>query len=60
MTSYITCSHEGCDEKVANHHWGKVKAVGWFFGRMDDKSYCPKHLPDWVATWRLKQQERNK
>lgn len=50
--SVITCSHEGCDEQVANHKWAKVKS-DWFF-QMTGQAWCPAHHPEWVAEWRSK------
>lgn len=47
----LRCSIEGCPASVADHYWGKVKAIGWFFMR-DGTAYCPEHLPEWLAEWR--------
>lgn len=53
-TAYVHCVGPDCTEKVADHRWGKTKAVGWFFSREDDKAYCPAHVPEWVEAWRKK------
>lgn len=50
-TTYTTCAAEGCTNKYANHRWGKTKADDWFHQK-DGTSWCPNHIPDWVAGWR--------
>lgn len=49
--SYIKC--EECEEKIPNNKWGHIKADDWFFQK-DGKSYCPRHIPEWVPEWRKK------
>lgn len=48
---YVTCAEEGCDEKIKNHAWGKIKASEWF-QQQDGTVWCPKHIPEWVEEWR--------
>lgn len=47
----IECAEPGCTESIRDHSWGKIKATGWFF-QQDGTAWCPKHVPDWVASWR--------
>lgn len=56
-TTYKTCAADGCDSNYPDHKWGATKAHedGWFLQRNGD-SWCPKHVPDWVAGWRAKQE----
>lgn len=53
----ITCQH--CDAQCKGHKWGKIKAGdgGWFFMN-DGRAYCPRHVPEWVATWRARRDAR--
>lgn len=53
---FIRC--EGCDAKLENHYWGKVKAEDWFFTRAGE-AYCPNHVPEWVAGWRERKKKRS-
>lgn len=56
----LKCSEEGCEETAGNNKWGKIKAVGWFFSKQDDRmAYCPEHLPEWVSSWRASQKGIN-
>jgi len=50
---HVRCDHPGCEAKIKNHAWGKIRAEGWFFQR-NGKAYCPDHLPEWVDKWRGK------
>lgn len=49
---FVQCDHQGCQQQVANHRWGKIKAEHWFFGRDNHQAFCPEHLPEWVVPWR--------
>lgn len=49
----IQCDGLRCSATIKNHYWGKVKAEDWFHGR-NGESFCPKHIPEWVAAWRAK------
>jgi hypothetical protein len=53
--SDVVCSDPTCDESHKDHRWGKIKAgsSGWFMSK-DGSSWCPKHIPDWVKEWRVK------
>lgn len=57
---YEQCDKPGCEEKIKNHRWARVRANGWFFFKHDTYSglthvaYCPDHVPDWVVDWRKK------
>lgn len=46
---------EKCDAIMKDHQWGKHRAQknGWF-QQKDGKNFCPKHVPEWVETWRTK------
>ena len=48
---HFICEEEGCEAKIKNHSWGKIKAAGWFFLK-DGQSWCPEHIPPWVGKWR--------
>lgn len=50
---WITCSEPGCEVKIKNHYWGRVKSNGWFHQKSGE-SWCPAHVPDWVEAWRAK------
>lgn len=52
-TTYKNCSYEGCENKLPNHAWGRIKAEGWFQQR-DGNIWCPDHIPEWVEEWRKK------
>lgn len=47
------CSGPGCPETYIPHEWGTKAAqrAGWFMQRNGD-SWCPAHIPEWVAGWR--------
>lgn len=47
------CSAEGCEESYRDHGWRATKAHkdGWFLAK-DGSSFCPAHVPEWVAAWR--------
>lgn len=53
------CSHDGCENSFAPHKWGNMEAqrLGWFLQRNGD-AWCPDHIPDWVAEWRKKKEEK--
>lgn len=48
-----SCSAPNCENTYATHRWGKTRAHtdGWFLQK-DGSSWCPDHLPDWLAEWR--------
>lgn len=50
---------EECDATIKDNKWAKIKAEGWFFSREDNKAYCPKHNPPWVAGWRARKNEES-
>lgn len=52
-TTYTTCSGEGCEQKIADHAWGRIKAEGWFIQK-DGNVWCPDHTPEWVEEWRAR------
>lgn len=58
----INCSIEGCLNRHGDLGFEKILAHknGWFVTR-DQKEFCPEHVPEWVAKWRLKkaQEVRN-
>lgn len=45
------CQQEGCTESLPNHAWGRIKADGWFQMK-NGQIWCPKHRPEWYASWR--------
>lgn len=47
------CAHSGCDQTYQDHHWGHKKAQSqdWFMQK-NGRSWCPQHVPSWVAKWR--------
>lgn len=49
----IRCSHRSCQASIKNHAWGKIKSsdTGWFHQK-NGASWCPDHIPAWVASWR--------
>jgi len=51
----VTCSVPDCPASFVPHYWGKIRAdkAGWFLQK-DGTSYCPDHVPGWVAGWRAK------
>ena len=53
------CSHEKCPASVPGSKWAHVKATaeqGWLFLK-NGETYCPDHLPEWVAAWRARKTE---
>ena len=50
----LGCSAPDCPAEIQNHKWAKIKARedGWFF-QVNGDQWCPDHLPQWVAQWRL-------
>lgn len=50
------CSEPGCTATFRDHRWGQTKADDWFHQRNGD-SWCPKHIPVWVESWRAKKAE---
>lgn len=48
---WFVCDHPGCEVKIKNHYWGRVKAEGWFFQKTGE-GFCPEHVPPWVLDWR--------
>jgi len=59
-TTFLKCSHEGCEASYADHKWGQIQASadGWFNARDGETRYCPEHLPEWVPAWRQRKAER--
>jgi hypothetical protein len=55
-TTYKKCNNEGCENKLPNHAWGRIKATDWF-QQKDGTIWCPDHHPAWVAAWRARQKE---
>lgn len=53
-----TCQHDGCERSIKDHRWGKTKADGWFQQR-DGILWCPEHVPEWVAGWRKRRDEKD-
>lgn len=51
----VTCAAQGCVASHNNDRWSRVRAheAGWFESRRGG-SFCPEHVPDWVAGWRAK------
>lgn len=49
---YIQCDHLGCKRKIKNYRWARIKASNTWFHSQDGQSFCPDHLPKWVAEWR--------
>jgi hypothetical protein len=46
---HVICDYPlGCDEKIKNHKWGHIKAVGWLFQK-NGNAFCPKHVPEWYT-----------
>ena len=50
---FVICDKPNCNKQIKNHHWGRVKAVNWFFSK-SGKAFCPDHVPEWVTFWRKK------
>lgn len=50
---FLVCDEPGCENKIKNHRWGKIKAEGWFFTKKGI-AYCPEHEPAFVKDWRKK------
>lgn len=50
------CDHPGCDEIL--HHLGEPGAGTWMV-KKNGESWCPRHLPAWVAGWRTKRRQGN-
>jgi len=53
------CVAEGCEESFVPHRWApeSQSGSGWFHQR-NGTSWCPAHVPEWVAGWREKQKEK--
>jgi len=50
-----TCASEGCDETRPGHGWRDyTKRGGGWFEQKNGDTWCPKHIPEWVAEWRAK------
>ncbi len=47
------CSGPECDQSIADHAWGHIKADGWL-QQKDGRIWCPAHIPEWYAGWKLK------
>jgi hypothetical protein len=60
MTGREECAEEGCSEFFASHRWGATLAHGdgWLIQKNGD-SWCPDHLPAWVAKWRAKNKRKD-
>ena len=51
---YKTCAEPLCENKIEDHAWGYIKSSGengWFH-QFNGDSWCPEHIPEWVAGWR--------
>lgn len=59
MSAQRGCSEPECPATYANHEWGAKKAQrdGWFLQK-GGTSWCPEHVPAWVAEWRQRQASR--
>lgn len=52
------CAIPDCEESIKKGRWSQIKrGENWFF-TMDDKAFCPKHVPSWVAEWRAKKKAK--
>jgi hypothetical protein len=47
----------GCTASFPGSGWAAARAQeqGWFHSRQEQQSYCPEHVPGWVAGWRERQ-----
>ncbi|QIG58211.1 hypothetical protein SEA_SKOG_59 [Gordonia phage Skog] len=54
----VPCAEEGCMASFKSHRHGQIQAHknGWFHSRAEQVSWCPEHVPEWVAGWRAKKQ----
>lgn len=48
--SEIICDGEGCQKRINNNSWTRIKS-NWFFTK-EGKTYCPDCTPEWVQHWR--------
>ncbi len=53
----VKCEIKLCDKTYPNHKWGRIKAKGWFI-ELNGRSWCPDHIPEWVASWRARKKEK--
>lgn len=51
IDGYIHCFETGCDAKIKDHKWAKVKSEGWCHLK-DGRSYCSEHIPVWYTEWK--------
>lgn len=56
---WLLCSEDGCEAKIKNHAWGKIKAEGWLQLRTGP-AYCPDHLPEWYEEWAMRKADERK
>ncbi len=56
MVAMKECAEPHCENSYESHYWGTLKAhqKGWF-NQKDGTSWCPDHVPEWVASWRARQ-----
>lgn len=47
----IKCANPSCNNTMGSHALAVIKTSGWFHQR-DGTSWCPEHIPEWVAKWR--------
>ncbi len=59
-TTYTKCAEPGCEAKLPNHAWGRIKASPDWFEQRDGTIWCPDHHPAWVADWRARQSEKRR
>lgn len=50
----IKCASKDCQATIKNNKWDRIRGgvTGWFFSKDKDESFCPVHVPQWVADWR--------
>lgn len=42
----------------SKHDAIRAAAEGWFDSQKTGESFCPAHVPEWVAQWRARKQEK--
>jgi hypothetical protein len=60
-TYKAACKASGCKNDFFPDKWGAMEAqrLGWFLQKNGD-SWCPEHIPDWVAEWRARRVKKEK